>query len=255
MKKITSIVFLVLLVGVFSFVFVAKNKFSTTEAQVRTPLPVRQFTFSANPFFGKGYNARPLMVTSVRSDSRTMAVDGIRVRNISSKEISEFKVGWILLNAEDRAELASKENVATLLAGSDLARKRDQIYEKTIVSFPEINDGYLEGKASGNYRLEIVVTEITFTDGTIWKTGQEVSLKKPAELRSIGNSFAGKSSRLTVTPVKISRACAHQKCVNSSEVPPSYSCGGSQEEEFCTNCSTSCCNTICGFQPMCGGCS
>ncbi len=257
MKKVTSIIVSILLAAVFSFVFVAKNNINITEAQVRPQAPADKFILSAHPFFGKGYDSRPLMVTSVRTGWKTNAVEAVRVRNLSSKAISEFKLGWILSTPDNGEIAAAKEDAASISLSQDLARGQGETFEKIVVSLSDINETYLGGRGDPNdYRLEIVVTEIRFVDGTTWQTGQEVALNKPAEAQFIKASFVKSASKLTVTPMKRAMHCAKQQCSFQSGPPPGYSCASSTNDEYCTNCSTSCCNTVCNDpSPACGGCS
>lgn len=207
-------------------------------------------SFSAHPYTGKGYESRPIVVTSVRSEIKARSVNAVRILNISSKPAAGVKLGWTLSkeNAQDR--ILEKGETPLVPIPHGLAVKEDKVLDVPIVSFLDLKKN-LKEKSEGDYRVDVRVTEILFDDGSQWNEENTAGMKQSGEAVIIKIALGKTFVPLTVTPFKPLDPCAKQKCRLMEGPPDAYTCDGSNNQEFCTNCSTSCCDTLCGSSPAC----
>lgn len=256
MRKLTFTLVAITFV-VLSLVVMTKNSgFVEGASQTKSQLPPGKWSFSAHPFMGEGYESRPVVVTSVRTEAKTLSVTAVRVRNISSKPVAAIRLGWYL--ADENNNLTNLQQSETSFIPMDKALETDktELFKVSVVSFldiykPLVRDGRLEG----SYRLEIAVTEILFEDQSTWRVGQQVTLETQPSKPAIVNASL-KNRPLTVMPLKLNPICPKQQCKYVEGPPDGYSCSQSDHNEYCTNCVTSCCNTLCNDpSPSCGPCN
>lgn len=127
-----------------------------------------------------------------------------------------------------------------------------QNLNSTVVRFAEAAKPLVtDGTLYGDYRISVAVCHVGFGDGTSWDAPKTKQARAGANsshgLHSVGWSV---DIGLRAVPA-VFRPCAKQKCKLQSGEDPSYTCESSDEDEFCTNCTTSCCNTLCGYPPSC----
>jgi hypothetical protein len=251
MKFVCSMIILLLFVSVTLTQTEQDSKTppSTSIAQI---FPPGQWTFSAHPFMGKGFDTRPVVVTSVKTEGLTSSVVAIRVRNISSKTVAALKVRWRLIEEKQPKNLLQEDETPHISVQPGLASENELTLTVPVMSFLDIHKPLVrQGRLDGDFRVDISVARILFSDGSVWTEAQtNVRTLQPQLPFFAKAGFSNPSQPLTINPIRVPAACAKQKCVPGGQ-PPSYSCGSSDFDEFCTNCGVSCCNTICGAVPAC----
>ncbi len=226
----------------------------TVEIDTNSVFPPGDWSFSARPFIGEGYKTRPVVVTSVASEMTNLSVVKVRVNNISSKPVVGIKFGWFLTSDKDRNKILRQGETPLVLIEPVLAVASTCVVKPTIDSFLEINRSLVrKGRLDGNYRLEVAVTELLFSDRSTWRVGQDVAISVGKQKHFAKVAFSGKPT-LTVTPLVVQDPCNKTACVYLSP-PGYYTCDGTSDEVACVICLSFCCNTVCGFEPVCGPCS
>ncbi len=146
------------------------------KGQTKSVFPPGNWNFSAHPFMGEGYKTRPVVVTSVGSEVTALSVNVVGVRNISSKPVAGIKFGWFLSYDKDRTKVLRKGETPLVAIQPVLEAGSVRGLKPTIFSFLEIHKSLIKkGRLDGNYRLEVAVTELLFSDRSTWRVGQEVS--------------------------------------------------------------------------------
>jgi hypothetical protein len=231
---------ILLVLGVFAF---RMNNISGHAVSEQQGLPSGKWSFSAHPFTGKGYESRPVIVTSVKTEFRSLSVTAVRVRNISSKRVSALRFAWYLSRENDQKNILKQGETPVTYVDHGLATGEAKTMKLPIVSFVEIYQPLLRNKQlEGDYRVDIAAVEVMFDDQSKWTPNQEVAV-----VRRAGGTVMVKIAygTLEVTPLEHAPPCAQQKCKFVEGPPDTYKCENSENEEYCTNCFTSCCNTLC----------
>lgn len=140
-------------------------------AQVVTPthLPKGKWTFKAAPYSGEDWKSIPVDVHSVTSNMKLGGlVEKVELRNRSDKAVTSVKLKW-LLTADKRSSLADGETrwLTTSIPPGKTIELPHQVVEFSKIVRPFSKDGRL----TGNFRIEVVVSEIEFEDGVTWKIG------------------------------------------------------------------------------------
>ncbi|HMV99632.1 MAG TPA: hypothetical protein PL157_11820 [Acidobacteriota bacterium] len=258
MKKVVCI-----MVGIaLSLVLAFSN--NTTQAQSGAKLPTGKWTLSCEPYFGTGYNSRPAMVSSVKTDMKQgLTVTRVQILNNSSLAITGVKFTWFVTN--------DTENKKVVLFGTTQLVPVPETKAGTysLVNFPIVtfaNEAHKlvqKGQLEGNFTISVAVTEVVFIDGSSWQEMvPEVDTvnTKIAKVEPVAFRKLSKIAKFAVTPfvVPANMQCPKQKCKYvpaSGSLPGYYECEASANFEFCTNCVTTCCVTICGAPPPQCGCS
>lgn len=149
--------------------------FSTPTKQV--DMPGGQWTFSAQPYMGKGFQSRPAVVTSVKSEIKTFSVTSIGIVNNSSKSISALKLSWTLSREESPESILQQGETPLITLENPIATKASKRVTFPVVSFLEATKPFVKnGMLKGNYRIDVAVKEIQFSDKTTWVAGQDVAI-------------------------------------------------------------------------------
>lgn len=127
----------------------------------------------------------PVVIAGIRSYvgkgnwRKHLMIESIVLKNRTSKTIRAFKLGWIIMSAEDHR--AGKNREAALLEGeTDFiepgftnfgGRTKPFFLEVLKAAKPLIKDGVL----NGTFAIRIRLTQIQFEDGSRWLEGQPVA--------------------------------------------------------------------------------
>jgi hypothetical protein len=253
MRRITNLLVIACLLLVSSSIegFASTLKQKHTGAHKATvELPGGSWSFSSHPYLGKDWNTRPVVVVSVMTDAADgLTVHAVGIMNRSNKAVTAVKFRWLVTEAgkglirNDESAFISTEGV--LPANSPQANLQVSLF-----TFLDLAKTLTEsGKLTGAFRGDLAVSAVRFDDGTVWTDTDgdttKVSVFRPVSTRTL--------AALTITPLMPAAACANQGCKYLPDPPlPGYTCEDGASNQFCTNCGTSCCNTICGHQPACG---
>lgn len=216
-----------------------------TEGQVdkSMQLPPGDWSFSAHPYLGPGYDSRPVVVFSVVTNIKNgLTVTKVALHNLSSKPVSAVKLNWHLSTEEDPGSilLSGQTPLVALSGGLPVGERR--VLEFPVVSFAKICKSLMKGESlRGDFRMEVEVGEILYEDGSSQTAKAMGNLYVLAKNNGV---FPGINR---VTQV----GCAHQRCKFVPLPETHYECEPTSFPELCTNSGQFCCNTICGNRP-CG---
>lgn len=234
LRTITAIPSLAILL-----LFLAGDSAIKGQVDGKTDLPPGDWSFSAHPYFGLGYDSRPVVVTSVTSDaSKGLSITKVKIRNMSVLSVSAVKLGWILFDNKDRegANVLQQEQTPLITPSGGLAPNQSLDLDYPVVSFAKICKSMLNrGRLYGAFRIEVLVTEITYADGSNW-IGQYALEKKPLQ------TVAFRRNTLL-------QACPMQMCefYTDPKRGDGYRCKASGSMEYCRNYQTYCENHLCGM--------
>jgi hypothetical protein len=149
---------------------------SRGQGAARPKLPKGKWTFSAGPQVGIAHRYVPVDVFKVNtSATQGLTIKSVSLVNRSVQDVKEVKLHWYLKEKSQSNILAQGDTDffdVTLPAGARLA------IDYPIVSFEKLSKTLTtDGVLSGDYRLEVVVGALNFTDGTKWTLSNPGSIK------------------------------------------------------------------------------
>lgn len=221
------------------------------EAGTQTHSTANNWSVTALPYMGSGYESRPVVVTSVISTAtREYRVTGVVLKNISSKPAIAVKLEWGIFHDKAKdALLRRKTQLIDIDVAGGIPEHKHRTLKFPILSLSDISKALTkEGTIQGHFRIEIGVAEVIFNDGSTWTVGQP----QKSGAAFVNATYLGRSVPLKITPLPpISQTgCAKEDCRYNAGPPHFWDCNDTGNPVFCTNCGGSCCNTICG-QPRC----
>lgn len=197
-------------------------------------LPDGDWTFSVHPYMGTGYDQRPVFVTATISDI-TGVVAGVMLKNNSPGTVSAVKLEWTLTTEDNRASTLRSGQTPFIAPSGEIAPGKYKQLSFPIANFAKLSRQFLKrGVLSGDYRIDVAVSEVQYADGTTWVASSREHSRPAAE-------------RVAAAPRN--PQCPGQRCKLSGR---SYTCDAGAPEEVCSNCIKSCINAICGStMPTC----
>jgi hypothetical protein len=214
---LTSIAILAFMALVFAYEIKNKSQF-----------PQKGWTAGFHAYHGIGYDSAPLMVFSVRSQIDKGLV-AVQVKNRSEKSIASIQLGWYVSGAEGAGEILAKGETR-VLAASVPGQERAEVAIPNVSWERVLKPLMRNGTLLGDYDIWIVVSKITYDDGSVWTFSQ------PANVARV----AGKKNAHFVPEA----GCANQTCKNHEGV---YRCVDGAGE-LCTNHGNECTSSICEKQ-------
>jgi hypothetical protein len=220
--KILTISLIVVFASVAGIVIAQKETNKIDSNENLEPLPKGKGSITFHPYLGDGYLDAPVIVQSVSSKRANVAK--FEIQNISSKSIKAIKVRWNLYEDQDRSKFKQMGQTKRLDFRENLLSEKIGFIKYEVVSFVDFYRNQLDSKGELNKNLDIdvLVDEVFFADGSIWRWEDGRSL-------DIKQDFV--ESLMNVSD------CAKQRCVGkpSSKVRDgiSYSCGTSDLTERC----------------------
>lgn len=177
---------------------------------------------------GQGYDSIPVRVLSVTSKAK-QGVTRVGVKNNSEKRVTAVKLNWFL-SSEHNLGVVLQRGETPLVAppnGLQPGEKREVSFP--VVDFEKVYKPLLRGDSvSGQFRVQIAVSEILYEDGTTWRwtPPRDVAPVPPPEYAH----------------AQVKPTCANQTCKYNGSV---YQCMDGTGE-LCTNEGTSCTSSACG---------
>jgi hypothetical protein len=201
------------------------------EIKNRSQFPSSGWTAGFHSYHGTGYDSVPLMVYSVRSEINKGLV-GVRIKNRSEKAITSVQLGWYVSDEKGQGKILAKGETPKLAIPNNMTG--NQLLELTVpnVSWETILRPVMrKGTLRGDYDIWIVVTKVTYDDGSVWAFSQPTNVarvdgKKNAHVDGGGGG-----------------GCANQTCKKDGDV---YKCVDGAGE-LCTNFGAHCDSSICGL--------
>lgn len=210
-----------------------------------TPLPAGDWSITYHPYLGSDYLNAPVIVESV-SSSKWLAAERFEIRNISNKAVKAVKVRWRVTDESDSQKTLRQGETKLLRFRDELFSGKWGFIKFKVVSFSDFTDSLLvKGKLDRSLDVNLLVSEVTFGDGSVWKWEDGRSPDINYEL-SIAPELGD---------------CPKQTCVARTSTTVNgatvYSCGPSPNNERCVNSEEySCTNQSCnrpGSGPGGGG--
>lgn len=213
-RLVRVIAFGAVLVALTGVGLISRGQVGRTGQGAHVQLPKGNWTFSAVPQVGTKYITLPVDVFKVKTNAaQGLTIESVSLFNRSLQNVKEVRLHWYLKEKSQKNILAEGDtdffNV-TLPAGGRVA------IDYPIVSFDKLSRNFTkDGALTGDFRIEVVVADLNFTNGSKWnfKTSGPVKL----------------NHALSILP---DPGCQGQGCVwNGAE--GSYACGA-LEGSFCS---------------------
>lgn len=187
---IVVIAFVTVLGGNYASIVSGNNNSLTSQTEIPG-----KWSIGFSPDMSEGFNSRPLMVWSTNSDAKTLSVRGIFVQNLTNKKISALRVGWKFVK-----KIEGKEEFKILKTGEtniirlekDLNYKDTKYLEGGFISLYDIYKPFLKkGNLEGDYKFQVLVSEVLFSDNSSWKLGDKKSVEILSENTESSLSMSG----------------------------------------------------------------
>lgn len=203
---------------------------------IETKLPGGRWTLSTYPDLSAHSKPIPVVVSSITSDaSRGGAVTRVGLLNRSSKPVTAIKLSWSL-STEDAPERILLQDETTLITLPETLQGRGKrkldFTTIPLVTFAKIHKPLLKADGlSGKFRIDVVVSEAIYEDGSIWKRSEMPQL---SHLKSLHSSLDD-------------GYCPKQKCeLESNEGGTGFTCKNTASKISCKNSVNSCEMNLCG---------
>jgi hypothetical protein len=210
------------------------------QADADEQFPSGKWMFSAHPYFGSDWKSLPVVVMAVTSDlTKGIRVTKVGLFNRSSKQVESVRLGWYLTTAQDKTTILKHGQTPFITPSGGLPLNIEREIEFNVFSFGKVarllaKDGMLNGE----FRVQVVVDEIRYEDGSMWSRQEATSI--------IDASHHGTAKPATQNP----GSCPFQLCqaaVTQDGHVRYYYCSTSQDiAESCENHVTYCINRVCG---------
>jgi len=241
MKKIGTTMIIALLVMLGAALIINSSYQAKSQRKAQTNLPTGEWSFSAGPYQGYGYKTQDVVVTSVTTDSQKgLTITKVGLKNRSGKPVSSLKLHWALFREQDKDSVLAEGDTSLIPLSDDIPADGKRILEYPVVSFWKISRPLqTDGALYGSFRLELRVTEIQYDEMSAVRRVHDFA-KSFADGRVYGKiSAAPKAAYM--------EACAKQKCkFITGAGGDGYTCESSSNNEYCTNNTTTCTDTLCG---------
>lgn len=164
--------FLTLTVLAFVFMFTVQITAQTKAPRAPdgvTPLPQGNWSIVYHPYLGADYLDAPVIVQSVTS-SKWLAAEEFEIWNISNKAVKAVKVRWLVSDESDPQKILRRGETKLLRFRDELSSKKWGFIRHKVVSFSDFTDSLLvKGKLDRSLDINLLVSEVTFADGSVWK--------------------------------------------------------------------------------------
>ena len=216
----------------------AQNNRSTVQN-----LPPGHWWLAIQPTKTRG---RVVDLSSVSSSvSKGLGVTDFILENRSKQRVAGVKIAWRFFEASRRDTTLLKGETRNFLAVSLTAGER-RVVEYPVVSFAEIYRPLLHGKREleGNYRIELWVSDVSFTDETPEQgPAAFLNIKKVNWKADAAVAFVEVKSK-PAPPIDDELGCPDQVCsfnYNENCYKCTYEKGGTCGWRDCSNCANGRC--------------
>ncbi|HBB86247.1 MAG TPA: hypothetical protein DC047_01365 [Blastocatellia bacterium] len=173
MKKLRVISMLLILAGCISLLaallVTANQNTGQQENSQAGKLPSGNWTVSARPYLGADFRELPVITTSVGQDpEKGLGAASASVSNASLKTVSALKFTWYILKDEtDRVLLQGQTPLIAITGG--MPKGGTQLIDFPIADFSSVMQPLIKaGSLTGDYRVEVLVSEVVYEDGSTW---------------------------------------------------------------------------------------
>jgi hypothetical protein len=237
---VLSVIALVLIVTLTSSTGTTRQALAENDRSTVQNLPPGHWMLGIQPAKKRGRVVDLSSVASSLSDG--LGVTDVLLENRSKQGIAGVKIGWRLFETSARDTTLLKGETPKFLAVSLTAGER-RIVKYPVVSFAKIYRPLLHGKREldGNYRIELWVSDVRFTDET---RGQGPAASVNVKKAHASVDFVTVKSEPAPPPVDDELGCQDQACVydyNQQCYRCTYESGGTCGWRDCRNCANGRC--------------
>lgn len=179
----------------------AQSKIET--GNTRLQLPEGNWSFTAHPDFRPGFNSAPVYLYEVTYDCKeSLAVTQVALWNRTNKSVSSVKIGWWLSTEDNQSNILLQGETLNIAFEKRLVGDKTARVEPNLTPFTDFARTLLSSSAilDKDYRLDVAVISVTFSDGTVWNRAEQ-----QAKLKPVSYSLAQQDNCGT-------RVCQNQKC-------------------------------------------
>lgn len=161
---------LVLLLLAISSVAPLADASSKTLQDAEVKFPPGKWTLQHPAISRLGLSDAPLQITSVAGEIKTGGtITSVRLKNNSGKAVAAVKFTWYLFREQAPQKILQKGE-SPVLSLKGLSDGGSKFVDYPIVSFGNIYQPLVkDGKLTGDFVLEVAVSEIVYEDGTKWE--------------------------------------------------------------------------------------
>jgi hypothetical protein len=145
--------------------------------ETQTPLPNGDWSLSIGVYTGADAASFPVDVYSVTSDApKGLVVTNIKVFNKSRKTLDGMKFRWMLFDTRDMKTSLLEGQSDLIPVALDPGERKSLNFRvgKSPFSFTKIHKPLLQyGTLNGSFRVVILVDEVFYDDGSVWKWKKE----------------------------------------------------------------------------------
>lgn len=132
-------------------------------------LPKGGWTLGTHAYMGPDRDSLPVFVYSVTSQLDGATITEAGFENRSSRSVAAVKLGWYLTTELDRDVILQQGQTPLLGFRGGFVADTRRVLKFPVVSFAAVHKPLLrEGLLKGNYRIEVVVDEVRYNDGSSW---------------------------------------------------------------------------------------
>ena len=141
---------------------------ATQDVQVK--LPPGKWTLQHPVISRLGLTDAPLQITSVTGHVKNGGtITAVRLKNNSGKAVTAVKFAWYLFRDQEPQKILQKGE-SPVLGVTGLSDGSSKVVDYPIVSFGNIYKPLVkDGKLTGDFVLEVAVSEIIYEDGSKWE--------------------------------------------------------------------------------------
>lgn len=137
-------------------------------------LPSGQWTVSARPYLGADFRELPVITTSVSQDpEKGLGATSAVVSNVSSKTVSALKFTWYILDDQTPDKVLLQGQTPLLAIAGGMPKGGTQLIDSPIARFSSVIQPLVKsGSLTGDYRVEVLVSQVVYEDGSTWSRSE-----------------------------------------------------------------------------------
>lgn len=141
---------------------------NTQEGKVK--FPPGKWTLEHPVISRLGLEDAPLRITSVTGDVKNGGtIVAVRLKNNSGKAVTAVKFSWYLFRDQEPQKILRKGE-SPVIGVADFSSGSSRDVDYPIVSFGNVYKPLVkDGKLTGDFVLEVAVSEIIYEDGSKWE--------------------------------------------------------------------------------------
>ena len=138
-------------------------------SSAQTQLPTGDWSFSHRPYVRPGAEAHPVRVTSVKGEASRLEISAEAISNQSGKNVSGLRLSWYLTR-DGEPNVVLRSGTTPTVFPLDIPSGASHQGNVPVMAFADVYQPLvISGQLRGRFVLEVAVTEVQYTDGTVWR--------------------------------------------------------------------------------------